>query len=116
MRFTKHDSGKLKRVGNSWRKPTGKKNRTRLGWRGHKPMPSEGFKRSAALRFRIAGKIPVRVFAPKEVDALSDSNIVIIGASVGKLKRKAIADKCAAKNIKMVNYERIVENSEKTGQ
>ncbi len=116
MKFIKHDAKKLKRVGDSWRKPTGRKNRTRLGWRGHRPIPSEGYKKSKAVRFKISGKMPVRIFNPAEVDKLSDANIVIIGSSVGKMKKKEIFDKCTEKNIKVINYERIVENTEKTGQ
>ena len=70
MKFTKHDAGKLKRVGNSWRKPTGKKNKTKVGKKGHKKMPSKGFMSPASKRGKIAGKIPVRIFNLKDVEKL----------------------------------------------
>lgn len=113
MKFTKHDAGKLKRVGSSWRKPTGKKNKTKVGKKGHKKMPSKGFMSPADARGRIAGKIPVRVFSPAELEDLDQKNIVIIGSSVGTLKRKLIYEKCKEKKITVINYAGETENTEK---
>ncbi len=116
MEFTKHDAGKLKRVGNSWRKPTGKKNKTKVGKKGHKKMPSKGFRTAVLERGRIAGKIPIRVFSLSDIAGLTEENIVIIGSSVGGLKRKLIYEKCKEKKIAVVNYARKTENAEKTGK
>ncbi len=116
MKFTKKDSSKLKKIGFSWRKPRGRKNKTKVRKKGHKPMPSKGFMSSGKERFRIAGKMPVRVHNQKELESLNDGNIVIIASAVGALKRKSILEACRAKNIRVINHERDAENAEKTGQ
>lgn len=116
MEFTKHDAKKLKRVGSSWRKPTGKKNKTKVGKKGHKKMPSKGFISPSSIRGRIAGKIPARVFSVSDVSRLTEDNIVVIGRSVGGLKRKLIYEKCKEKKIAVMNYAGKTENTEKTGE
>ena len=116
MEFTKHDAGKLKRVGSSWRKPTGKKNKTKVGKKGHKKMPSKGFMSPVSKRGKIAGKIPVRVFNTKELDKLNESNIVITGKAVGALKRKLIYEKCKEKKIMVINYAGETEDAKKNSQ
>ncbi len=116
MEFKKHDAVKLKRVGNSWRKPTGKKNKTKVGKKGHRKMPSKGFRSSIKSRGKIAGKIPVRVFSLSDLEKLNENNIVIIGSSVGQLKRKLIYEKCKEKKIAVVNYAREVKNAEKVSE
>ena len=116
MEFTKHDARKLKRVGNSWRKPTGKKNKTKVGKKGHKKMPSKGFMSPASKRGKIAGKIPVRIFNLKDVEKLNDANIAVIGKAVGALKRKLIYEKCKEKKIMVINYAGETENAKKNSQ
>ncbi|MGC8533615.1 MAG: eL32 family ribosomal protein [Candidatus Parvarchaeum sp.] len=116
MEFTKHDARKLKRVGNSWRKPTGKKNKTKVGKKGHKKMPSKGFRSPVSKRGRIAGRIPVRVFNVSDVEKLNDSNIAVIGKAVGALKRKLIYEKCKEKKIMVINYAGETENAKKDSQ
>ncbi|MCL4376052.1 hypothetical protein M1558_00985 [Candidatus Parvarchaeota archaeon] len=116
MEFTKHDAKKLKRVGNSWRKPTGKKNKTKVGKKGHKKMPSKGFMSPASKRGKIAGKIPVRIFNLKDVEKLNDANIAVIGKAVGALKRKLIYEKCKEKKIMVINYAGETEDSKKNSQ
>ena len=116
MEFTKHDAGKLKRVGNSWRKPTGKKNKTKVGKKGHKKMPSKGFISPASKRGRIAGKIPARVFNLMDLEKLNEENIAIIGKTVGALKRKLIYEKCKEKKIMVINYAGETEDTKKNSQ
>ncbi len=116
MEFTKHDAKKLKRVGYAWRKPTGKKNKTKVGKKGHKKMPSKGFRSSVISRGKIAGRIPVRVFTPLDVEKLTEANIVVIGSAVGALKRKLIYDKCKEKKIMVMNYAGKAENTEKNSK
>ena len=116
MEFTKHDARKLKRVGNSWRKPTGKKNKTKVGKKGHKKMPSKGFRSPISERGKIAGKIPVRVFSLLDTEKLTTDNIVIIGGSVGKAKRKLIYEKCKEKKRTVINYAGKTENTEKNSE
>jgi ribosomal protein L32E len=116
MEFTKHDFKTLKRVGSSWRKPTGKKNKTKVGKKGHKKMPSKGFKSNSSKRGMIAGKIPFRVLSLSDVDKLKEDNIVIIGSSVGGLKRKLIYEKCKEKKIAVINYARKAKDTEKNSK
>lgn len=116
MEFIKRDARKLKRVGMSWRKPTGKKNKTKVGKRGHRPMPSEGFMTKRSDRYKIAGMLPVRVFSPKQVESLSQNSIVVIAASVGTLKRKLIIERCESKGIKVKNNGSRPKNTEKIGE
>jgi ribosomal protein L32E len=101
MEFTKHDFKKLKRVGSSWRKPTGKKNKTKVGKKGHKKMPSKGFKSNSSKRGMIAGKIPFRVLSLSDVD---------------KLKGKLIYEKCKEKKIAVINYAGKAKDTEKNSK
>lgn len=116
MKFTKHDAVKLKRVGMSWRKPRGRKNKTKVGKKGHRPMPSKGYMTDSRKRYRIAGKMPVRVHTPADIDSLTSDNIIIIAGSVGALKRTEIINVANSKNIRVINHERNAKDAEKTGQ
>ncbi len=117
MRFTKRDSSKLKRLGSSWRKPRGKKNRTRLGHKGHAPIPSKGFRSSSSSRFKIDGLQPVLVRSMMDIAGIEkDKNIAIIASSVGNLKRKWILDECNKKGIRVLNYGKRIEDTEKTSK
>jgi Ribosomal protein L32E len=111
MKFIKRDAGKLKRVGLSWRKPRGHKNKTKVGKRGHRKVPSEGFRSPVENRYKIAGKIPVRVYTVSDLDKVTQDNNVIIAGSVGSLKRAKIIETCKSKNIQVVNYERNAKNT-----
>lgn len=106
----------MKRVGDSWRKPRGRKNKTKVGKKGHKKMPSKGFRSPSSTRYRIAGKIPVMIHTPSELDKVGIDNVVIIAGAVGALKRANILAACKSKNIKVVNDERNAENPAKTGK
>ncbi len=116
MEFIKRDARKLKRVGMSWRKPKGHKNKTKVGKKGHRPMPSEGFRSRADERYRIAGKIPVRVYAVADLDRLDRDDSVIIAKSVGAFKRTKIIEACVSKNIQVINHERNAKNTKKAGE
>ncbi|MGC8516384.1 MAG: eL32 family ribosomal protein [Candidatus Acidifodinimicrobium sp.] len=114
MEFKKRDSSKLKRLGFSWRKPRGKKNRTRLGHKGHAPIPSKGFKGNSSSRFKISGLQPVLVRSMMDIAGLDkDKNIAIIAGSIGALKRNKILDECKTKGIKVLNYGKRTEDTEK---
>ncbi len=116
MEFTKKDSGKLVRVGMSWRKPRGRKNKTKVGKKGHKPMPSKGFMSSVKTRGKIANKIPLIVYTPSDLGKINENNIVIIASAVGSMKRAKILEECKSKNIQVVNHERNVKNTETTSK
>lgn len=116
MEFIKHDAKKLKRVGTAWRKPRGRKNKTKVGKRGHKPMPSKGFRTPVVSRNKISGLYPVRVLNTADLERVTSENIVIIASAVGRLKRNAIIQACKSKNLKVMNYERDAEDAEKTGK
>jgi large subunit ribosomal protein L32e len=117
MKFIKHDANKLKKIGMSWRKPRGRKNKTKVGKKGHKPLPSKGFRSRTSTRYSIAGKTPVLVYTPSQIERLNgDDVIVIIARTVGSFKRVKILEACKSKNIKVLNYERSAENAEKTGK
>lgn len=116
MRFIKRDANKLKRVGTAWRKPRGRKNKTKVGKKGHRPMPSKGFRSRLSTRYTIAGKIPVRVHNAAQVEKLNDGNVIIIAGTVGYLKRAKILETCKSKNLMVINHERNVENAETAGK
>ncbi|MCL5009380.1 MAG: hypothetical protein M1433_00120 [Candidatus Parvarchaeota archaeon] len=116
MEFIKRDARKLKRVGMSWRKPRGRKNKTKVGKRGHRKMPSKGFRSPISERYRIGGKLPMVIHSLSELDMVGLDNNVIIAGSVGAFKRAKILDACKSKNIKVVNGERNAENPAKTGK
>ena len=105
MEFIKHDAKKLKRVGLSWRKPRGRKNKTKVGKKGHKPLPSKGFKSSLRTRGMINGKVPILVHSISDLDKAGEGNIIIIGRTVGVLKRKKLLEACASKNLQVVNND-----------
>ena len=116
MKFIKHDAVKFKRVGFSWRKPRGKKNKTKAGKKGHRPMPSKGFMSERSKRGMIAGKMPVLVYNTNDVQRLNDQNIVIIASAVGNKKRKDIVSVCDAKKLRILNYGKLTEDAEKTSK
>ena len=116
MEFIKHDAVRFKRVGFSWRKPRGKKNKTKAGKKGHRPMPSKGFMSDRSKRGMIAGKTPILVHNINDVHSLNDQNIVIIASAVGNRKRKEIASACDAKKLKILNYGKLVKDTEKTSK
>lgn len=116
MEFIKRDARKLKRVGTSWRRPRGHKNKTKVGKRGHRPVPSEGFRSPIKDRYRIAGKMPILVHTLSDLDMVKEENNVIIAASVGSLKRSKILETCKSKNIKVVNYERNAKDAAKASK
>lgn len=116
MKFIKHDANKIKRVGFSWRKPRGRKNKTKVGKKGHRPMPSEGFMTNMKTRGMIAERLPVLVHNVNELEKLSDKNIIIISGSVGKRKRDAILTVCESKKLKVLNNGKRTQHTEKTSQ
>lgn len=117
MAFSRRDSSKIKRIGSSWRKPRGKKNRTRLGHKGHSQIPSKGSESSATGRFKVAGLYPVMVKSMIDLaDVDKDKNIAIISGSVGSLKRRWILDECSKKGIKVLNHGERTEDTEKIGK
>ncbi len=116
MKFIKHDAVRFKRVGFSWRKPRGKKNKTKVGKKGHRPMPSKGFMSDRRKRGMIAGRIPVLVHNVNDVQALSDKNIVIIASAVGNKKRNEIVSACDAKKLKIVNYGKLAKDTKTTSK
>jgi ribosomal protein L32E len=103
MEFVKRDAGKVKRIGFSWRRPRGRKNKTKVGKRGHRPLPSKGFRSSAKHRGLIMGKSPVLVHSMRDLDNLK-GGIIIIGSSVGSLKRKRLIEACEERNLEVLNY------------
>ncbi len=115
MEFTKHDAGKLKRVGSSWRLPRGKKNRDRLQRRGHRKLPQEGFRRAREERGKINGKEVFLLHSLSEISQLNQDNIVIISSSVGKRKREALLKACTEKGIEVLNHG-VTKNTEKGSQ
>lgn len=116
MKFTKKDASKLKRVGMSWRRPRGRKNKTKVGKKGHRPVPAKGFRTSLDSRYKIGGKIPVLIYNTSQLEKLNESNTVIIASAVGAKNRSKILEACRSKGLKVVNDERNVENSEKASK
>merc|ERR1711934_414409 len=92
-RFTRHQSDRYDCVHDSWRKPRGIDSRIRRRFRGTRRMVKIGYGSNQKTRHMLPdGFLKFRVF-----------NAAEIASTVSQKKRKAILERAAQLNIKVVN-------------
>ncbi len=86
-----------------WRKPRGSHNKKRMGFQWTGASPKVGYKNPEAIRgLHSSGKREVLVNNTKDLEGLKDV-LVRVAGGVGARKRKLIAEKAKALNLRLLN-------------
>ncbi|KAJ5398068.1 Oxidoreductase family NAD-binding Rossmann fold protein [Penicillium cosmopolitanum] len=106
-RFTRHQSDRFMRVGESWRKPKGIDNCVRRRFKGTIAMPSIGYGSNKKTRHMMpSGHKAFLVHNPKDVELLLMHNRTYaaeIAHAVSSRKRVEIIEKAKALGVKVTN-------------
>eukprot|EP00887_Chlorella_sp_A99_P006842 scaffold2.g6842.t1 len=107
-RFNRHQSDRFKRVGASWRRPKGIDSRVRRKFKGNGvPMPNIGYGTNKKTRHVLPnGFLKFVVSNVKDLELLLLHNrkyAAEIAHNVSTLKRKAIVERAAELNVKVLN-------------
>jgi len=102
-KFNVMNLGFFKSVKKRWRRPRGTHNKKRMKFQWTGAMPRIGYRNPEALRgLHSSGKREVLVNNTAELQGLKDV-LVRVAATVGARKRKLIAEKAKAMNLRIVN-------------
>lgn len=109
IEFTRPWSYRLKRLGESWRKPKGLDDKHRLQVAGYKPIVKIGYGNPKILRgLHPSGYIEKIVHNPEELEGLDPRKVAIkIAHTVGRKKRIEIVKKAMDMGLKILNPTRI---------
>merc|ERR1712125_21692 len=105
--FKRHQSDRYVKVTESWRKPKGIDNRLRRKFRGMTRMPKIGYGSNSRTKHVLQnGFKKFRVFNTSDLELLLMHNRTYaaqIAHTVSSAKRRAIVDRAAQLNIKVLN-------------
>merc|ERR1712137_1518438 len=105
--FKRHQSDRYVKVTESWRKPKGIDNRLRRKFRGMTHMPKIGYGSNSQTKHVLQnGFKKFRVFNTSDLELLLMHNRTYaaqIAHNVSSAKRRAIVDRAAQLNIKVLN-------------
>merc|ERR1712137_487842 len=105
--FKRHQSDRYVKVTESWRKPKGIDNRLRRKFRGMTRMPKIGYGSNSQTKHVLQnGFKKFRVFNTSDLELLLVHNRTYaaqIAHNVSSAKRRAIVDRAAQLNIKVLN-------------
>merc|ERR1711939_329446 len=105
--FKRHQSDRYVKVTESWRKPKGIDNRLRRKFRGMTRMPKIGYGSNSQTKHVLQnGFKKFRVFNTSDLELLLMHNRTYaaqIAHNVSSAKRRAIVDRAAQLNIKVLN-------------
>ncbi len=109
--FRRQEYWRLKRVGESWRRPKGIDNPMAHHFKGFPPVVKVGYRGPAAVRgLHPSGLHEVLVYGEQELVALRPRyHVVRIAARVGGRKRRGIADKSRQLGLHVLNPPRSSE-------
>jgi large subunit ribosomal protein L32e len=104
-KIVRQESWRYKRIGESWRKPTGVSNKMRRRQRGWPKSVSIGYKTTEELRhLHPCGLREVVIHRPTDLEKIDPKNFAVrIGHTVGEKKRVAILDRARELEIKVLN-------------
>lgn len=104
-KIVRQESWRLKRIGESWRKPTGVSNKMRRRQRGWPKSVSIGYKTTEELRhLHPSGLREAMIHRPTDLEKIDPKNFAVrIGHTVGEKKRVAILDRARELEIKVLN-------------
>jgi len=107
--------GKRRKKKRKYRKATGIDNKVRLKKRGHLRNVSIGFRNEKEIRGLIEGLKPVLISNVEELKNIKKNEIAVVG-SVGKKKKKEIAEYSLKNNIRLLNLnpKKFLEELEKS--
>ena len=107
---------KLKRLGESWRKPKGLDHKYRLKKKGYEANVQVGYRTPKKVRgHHPSGYIEKLIHNPKEIDNINPKTDAIrIAHTVGKRKRMEIIRKAKEKGIKILNPTETLMEIEET--
>jgi large subunit ribosomal protein L32e len=113
IEFLRPWSFRLKRVGESWRKPKGLDDKHKLQVKGYMPIVKVGYRSPKNIRnIHPSGCIEKIVYRPEELEGLDPKVYAIrIAHTVGRRKRMEIIDKAKQMGLKILNPT-IVEEAE----
>jgi large subunit ribosomal protein L32e len=94
--------GKKRKKKQVWRKPKGRDNKMREKRKGYPATVSIGYKKDKKIRGDVEDKNPVIIQNTKELKAIGENEIVIIG-NVGKKKKIEIVKKAKEMKINIYN-------------
>lgn len=102
-KFNVPNLGFFKSVKARWRKPRGTHNKKRMKFQWAGALPKIGYRNPEAIRgLHSSGKRETLVNNTKELEGLKDV-LVRIAGGVGARKRKIIAEKAKALNLRIIN-------------
>jgi len=87
-----------------WRRPKGRHNKMRVRWKSRGKRPSRGYGAAREERYKITGLIPKMIFNVNDLIKMKNTEIGIIGGTVGALKREEIAKKAIEQGKKFNNF------------
>ncbi len=100
--FKKSKLGRKRKKKQKWKRPRGRHSKLREKRTGHMIQPSIGWSSPKAVRGLVQELKPRLIFNAAELDYLKEDEIGVVG-KIGKKNKMEIAEKAAAKNIRLLN-------------
>ena len=100
--FKKSKLGRKRKKKQKWKRPRGRHSKLREKWTGYMIQPSIGWSSPKAVRGLVQELKPKLIFNAAELDHLKEGEIGVVG-KIGKKNKMEIAEKAAAKNIRLLN-------------
>lgn len=103
--FRNHNSHKIKRATNAYRRPKGIQNKMRLHHRGYSRVISVGYRSPVDSHgLTREGLVPVLVHHVNDLEGLeSGKHGVVLGSGLGQRKRVQLAEEAAKQKLTIVN-------------
>lgn len=100
----RQEGKKMAKLKKKWRRPRGLTSKLRMHEKARGPRPGVGYGAPRSKRGKNkAGLLEFRVFTPSQVTPELKNHILVIGGSVGKLKKIQILKKAEELGIKVSN-------------
>ncbi len=106
-KFVRQGYGIKKSLGDEWRRPKGHQSKMRRKMKGHRKMPSKGYRNPRELRGMVNGEKVFTVRNVEELRNLNDGVQVIISSTLGTKKLSEIVKIAKEKKIKILNREKL---------
>lgn len=103
--FIRQDNPKRMKLNDKWRKPKGIHSKIRHKFKGHRKMPSPGYKSPKKIKgMHVSGLKIINVSSPQHLQNISKENEgIVVAKNVGMKKRLGILMKAKELNINVLN-------------
>lgn len=103
--FIRQDNPKRMKLNDKWRKPKGIHSKIRHKFKGHRKMPSPGYKSPKKIKgMHASGLKIINVSSPQHLQNISKENEgIVVAKNVGMKKRLDILMKAKESNINVLN-------------